>query len=92
MATLVGAASQFATPGQGERGAWDPNAHPPLTPPRAVPRAARRAQFARAELLATLAGKPLYLANGWHEVERTTVPAFEYRTEGSSRTSGSMIW
>ena len=36
--------------------------------------AARRAGFTRAELLATLAGEPLYLANGWHEIERTTVP------------------
>ena len=36
--------------------------------------AARGAGFARAELLATLAGEPFYLANGWHEVERTAVP------------------
>ena len=36
--------------------------------------AARDAGFARAKLLATLAGEPLYLAHGWHEIERTVVP------------------
>ncbi len=35
--------------------------------------AARRAGFADAELLATLAGEPLYLAEGWHEIERTVL-------------------
>ena len=36
--------------------------------------AARNAGFARAELLATLAGEPFYLANGWYEIERNVVP------------------
>ncbi len=35
--------------------------------------AARKAGFADAELLATLGGEPLYLAEGWHEIERTFV-------------------
>ena len=36
--------------------------------------AACDAGFVEAELLATLAGEPLYLASGWHEIERTAVP------------------
>ena len=41
---------------------------------RACERAARDAGFTHAELLATLAGVPLYLAHGWHEIERTALP------------------
>ena len=37
-------------------------------------RSARDAAFTRAELLATLAGEPLYLAFGWHEIARTALP------------------
>ena len=36
--------------------------------------AARAAGFVEAELLATLAGEPLYRAEAWHEIERTAVP------------------
>ncbi len=36
--------------------------------------AAREAGFTEGELLATLAGEPLYLAAGWRETERTAVP------------------
>ncbi len=36
--------------------------------------AAREAGFNEGELLATLAGEPLYLAAGWREAERTVVP------------------
>ena len=35
--------------------------------------AAREAGFTEVELLATLAGEPLYLATGWRETERTVV-------------------
>ena len=35
--------------------------------------AAREAGFTEGELLATLAGEPLYLATGWQETERTVV-------------------
>lgn len=35
--------------------------------------AARRAGFTQAELLATLAGEPLYLAEGWREIERMSL-------------------
>ena len=41
---------------------------------RKCERAARDAGFTHAELLATLAGEPLYLAHGWHEIERTALP------------------
>ena len=37
--------------------------------------AARDAGFVEAELLATLAGEPLYLAEGWTEIERTSLPS-----------------
>ena len=40
---------------------------------RTCERAARDAGFTHAELLATLAGEPLYLAHGWHEFERTAL-------------------
>lgn len=40
---------------------------------RTCERAARDAGFADGELFATLAGEPLYLAEGWRELERTTV-------------------
>ena len=36
--------------------------------------AARGAGFTEGELLAILAGEPLYLAAGWRETERTVVP------------------
>ena len=36
--------------------------------------AARDVGFVEAELLATLAGEPLYLAEGWREIERTALP------------------
>ena len=35
--------------------------------------AARDAGFTHVELLATFAGEPLYLAHGWHEIERTAL-------------------
>ena len=36
-------------------------------------KAAREAGFTEGELLATLAGEPLYLATGWRAAERTVV-------------------
>ena len=37
-------------------------------------KAAREAGFARAEMMATLAGEPLYRACGYREIERVTAP------------------
>ena len=42
---------------------------------RTCERAARERGFVEAELLATLAGEPLYLAEGWREIERTSLPS-----------------
>ena len=42
---------------------------------RTCERAARDAGFTHAELLATLAGERLYLAQGWHEIERIALPS-----------------